>query len=101
MAAEALKLRETVLPDDDKIAVACSWLGFSTDNAGNSAEALPLYKRALKIREKALGPDHPDVAIDLSNLAILYRKQGNNAEALSLLQRALKIREKTPRPQSP
>ena len=29
---------------------------------GRYAEAEPLYKRALAIREKALGPDHPDVA---------------------------------------
>ena len=28
---------------------------------GRYAEAEPLYKRALAIREKALGPDHPDV----------------------------------------
>ena len=28
---------------------------------GRYAEAEPLYKRALGIREKALGPDHPDV----------------------------------------
>ena len=30
---------------------------------GRYADAEPLYKRALAIREKALGPDHPDVAI--------------------------------------
>ena len=27
------------------------------------------HKRALAIREKALGPDHPDVALSLNNLA--------------------------------
>ena len=30
-------------------------------------------KRALAIREKALGPDHPDVATSLNNLAVLYQ----------------------------
>ena len=29
---------------------------------GRYADAEPLYKRSLAIREKALGPDHPDVA---------------------------------------
>ena len=29
---------------------------------GRNAEAEQLYKRALAIGEKALGPDHPDVA---------------------------------------
>ena len=36
---------------------------------GRYAEAEPLYKRSLAIREKALGPDHPDVAQSLNNLA--------------------------------
>jgi hypothetical protein len=29
---------------------------------GRSADAEPLYKRSLAIREKVLGPDHPDIA---------------------------------------
>ena len=29
---------------------------------GRYAEAEPLYRRSLEIREKQLGPDHPDVA---------------------------------------
>ena len=36
---------------------------------GRYADAEPLYKRSLAIREKALGPDHPDVATSLNNLA--------------------------------
>ena len=36
---------------------------------GRYAEAEPLYKRSLAIREKALGPDHPDVGTALNNLA--------------------------------
>ena len=35
--------------------------------------AEPLCQRALKIREKVLGPDHPDSGESLSNLALLYR----------------------------
>ena len=36
------------------------------------AKAEPLLKRALTIRETALGPDHPDLAQSLNNLAGLY-----------------------------
>ncbi len=43
------------------------------DDQGRYAEAEPLYKRSLAIREKALGPDHPDVATALNNLAELYK----------------------------
>ena len=43
---------------------------------GRYGEAEPLYQRALKIREKVLGPEHPDVAHSLNNLAALYHAQG-------------------------
>ncbi len=61
---------------------------------GRYAEAELLYKRALEIREKALGPDHPDVANSLNNLASLYDEQGRYGEAEPLLKRALTILEK-------
>ena len=48
---------------------------------GRYAEAEPLYKRALAIDEKALGPDDPSVGTSLNNLAELYRAQGRYAEA--------------------
>ena len=58
-------------------------------------QALPLYQRALKIREKALGPEHPDTANSLNNLALLYQAMGAYDQALPLYQRALKIMEKS------
>jgi tetratricopeptide (TPR) repeat protein len=51
---------------------------------GRYPEAEPLYKRALAIHEKALGPEHPVVATGLNNLAFLYQAQGRYAEAESL-----------------
>src|SRR6476620_12658040 len=36
---------------------------------GQYANAEPLYKRSLVIKEKVLGPDHPDVAVSLNGLA--------------------------------
>ncbi len=61
---------------------------------GKYAEAEPLYRRSLEIKEKVLGPDHPDVAISLNNLAALYEKQGKYVEAEPLHKRSLEIREK-------
>lgn len=40
-----------------------------------SAEAEPLFRRALEISEVALGQDHPDVAKYLNSLAKLLRFQ--------------------------
>ncbi len=61
---------------------------------GKYAEAEPLYKRALAIWEKALGPEHPDVATSLENYADLLRKTGRVSEAKEMEARAKAIRAK-------
>ncbi|CAN0543301.1 unnamed protein product, partial [Laminaria digitata] len=68
---------------------------------GNYAEAGPLYKRSLAIKEKALGPEHPSVATSLNNLAGLLETQGNYAEAGPLYKRSLAIAEKALGPEHP
>jgi esterase/lipase superfamily enzyme/tetratricopeptide (TPR) repeat protein len=68
---------------------------------GRYADAEPLYKRSLAIREKALGPNHPDVGTLLNNLAELYRVQGRYADAEPLYKRGLAIREKALGPNHP
>jgi CHAT domain-containing protein len=60
---------------------------------GRLAEAEVLYKRALAVREKALGFEHPDVAQTLKNLGGVYRKLGRYVEAEPLTYRALAIQE--------
>ena len=64
-------------------------------------EAEPLLKRAVEIREKALGPAHPDTASSLSDLAGIYSGQGQYKEAEPLLKRALEINEKALGPHHP
>jgi hypothetical protein len=54
-----------------------------------------LYRRALAIREKALGPDHLDVAATLNHYAALLRKMNRAAEADALDARAQAIRATT------
>ena len=44
---------------------------YATYHQGRYANAELLHKRALAIKEMALGPDHPKVAIGLINLADL------------------------------
>ena len=61
---------------------------------GRYAEAEPLYRQSLEIREKKLGYDHPHVAASLNNLANLYRDLGRYAEAEPLYRRSLEIWEK-------
>ena len=60
---------------------------------GRYAIATPLYRCALKIREKVFGDQHPYVATSLNNLAALYRAQARYDEAAPLYHRALEIRK--------
>jgi tetratricopeptide (TPR) repeat protein len=57
------------------------------------AQARPLYKRVLDIREKTLGPDHPHTAESLNNLGVLLQAQGDLTAARPLFERALSIKE--------
>jgi tetratricopeptide (TPR) repeat protein len=59
---------------------------------GQYAQAEPLCKRALAMREKALGTDHPNVAQSLENLAALYKATNRAKEAEALKKRAEAIR---------
>jgi esterase/lipase superfamily enzyme/Flp pilus assembly protein TadD len=93
--------RERYTEAHPKFATAIFWLGYTFKSQGRTAEAEPLFKRALAIEEKALGPDHPDVGTLLNNLAVLYHSEGRYAEAEPLYKRALAIREKALGPDHP
>lgn len=58
------------------------------------AEAEPLFKLTLTIRERLLGSEKAEVAMSLNNLAAIYDHQGRYAEAEPLFKRALAIRER-------
>lgn len=76
------------------IALSFSNLAESYRSTGDYKKAEPLYKQALSIREKALGPDHPDTTMSLRNLAVLYRRMGDYGKAEPLYKRELSIKEK-------
>jgi tetratricopeptide (TPR) repeat protein len=76
-----------------EVASAIALLAILYQAQGRYAEAEPLYRRALTITEKSLGPGHRSVAV-LNNLAELYHAQGRYAEAEVLYKRGLAINEK-------
>jgi hypothetical protein len=59
---------------------------------GQPGRAEPFYRRALTIRQKALGPSHPEVAKTLEDLASVLRKLGRSHEAVALDLQAREIR---------
>lgn len=65
------------------------------------AEAEPLFRRALRIREQSLGLEHPNVATSLNNLAVLLKNTNRVSEAEPLCRRALSIRERRLGPNHP
>lgn len=64
-------------------------------------EALPLAKRALELRQKALAREHPLVVSALNNLALVYMAKGKYADSESLYERALAAQEKAHGADSP
>lgn len=75
--------------------------GIMATTLGRYAEGEPLFRRALEILEKSLGPDDPAVASILYNLATLYFRQGLFSEAEPLHKRSLEMREKSLGPNDP
>ncbi|MEO1366986.1 MAG: tetratricopeptide repeat protein [Acidobacteriota bacterium] len=59
--------------------------------AGDVAEAEPLYRRALDLRTRLLGPTHWLVAVSTSDLARTVASLGRSEEALDLATRAAAV----------
>ena len=90
---DSLALRYCSLEDFDT-ATSLINLAVRYHDKGAYDKAEPLYKRALEIREKVLGPEHLDTAASLNNLAVLYHDKGAYDKAEPLYKQALEIHEK-------
>jgi tetratricopeptide (TPR) repeat protein len=73
----------------------------SLESKGDLAAAEPLFRQAVAIAEKSLGPNHPDTAGSLNNLASLLESKGDYAAAEPLFGRALAIVETSLGPGDP
>ena len=99
--AEAERYYKRAAVNDDENTLYLDAHATILQTLGRYAEAEPLYRRALAIGEKRLGPDHPAVATSLNNLALLLKTQGKYVEAEPLYRRALAIGEKRLGPDHP
>ena len=79
-------------------------LGTALDNLGKLYRDVPQFdinraetplKRALAIRENALGDEHPETAKVFSDLSLLYSYEKKPAEAAEFAVRALPVEEKS------
>ena len=59
------------------------------------------YRKALAIREKALGPEHPSVGNTYTNMVSVFKRQGDLDQARQHQGKALAIQEKALGPRHP
>ena len=69
--------------------------------SGDYAAAVPIARRALEMRESALGSDHTEVAGSLGNLGMLLLNLGDYASSQPVLERSLAIKEEALGPSDP
>jgi len=81
-------------PDRVETAHPLHHLGETYRRTRRCAEALPLYRQALAIRERRIGPDHGDIARSLTVIGLCQMELTRFAEAEDVLKRALAMRER-------
>lgn len=86
---------QLALTEAEKLGEADARLPTSLNNLANClraqgrlTEAEPLYKRALTVKEKAVGPFHKDLVVILENYATLLKVSNRQNEAAKLERRA-------------
>lgn len=93
---EALELNRarSRKPDAEQAAILAN-LATLFDDKGQHADALPLHREALALRQElAGGDDDPAVASSMEHLAICLKEQGDFAAAEPIRREALAIRRK-------
>ena len=78
----------------EELAAALTWLAMAKQGNGRYAEAEPLFRKGLALREQAEGPEHPKTAESLRKLAWLLDYEGHYADAEPLARQAFAIDEK-------
>ena len=73
------------------LATILAWAGQNASQKNDYSEAILLFKQAIDLQYKKLGPKHEYIAMNLINLASAYHDQDNYADALKELERAMKM----------
>jgi tetratricopeptide (TPR) repeat protein/transcriptional regulator with XRE-family HTH domain len=104
LSPHVLALRDT---DPDGVAESDNWAELLHRTGGYFfscaayAQAEPLLRKALLIRQTTLGPEHPDTVSILNNLTMVLLQQSDLSGARQLAEHALAICEKGFGPEHP
>lgn len=91
---DARQKAELAGPEYPCLSASLGGIGDALFGQGLYAEAVPVYRRVLKITEAALGPDHPEVATALVHLGDAHFRATHDTSAEPILRRALIIRKR-------
>lgn len=91
---QALEQLDNVGDEDSRVALTLDQLAESLCQLGKRAQAIPIRRHLVEIREKVLGADHIEVANSLNSLAELYYSMGKFEHAQPLSERIMDIYEK-------
>jgi CHAT domain-containing protein/tetratricopeptide (TPR) repeat protein len=94
LAQHVLELAKQRGPDHPDVASSLNSLAELFRKQGRFAEAEPLHRQALSIRERMLRPNHPDIDMSLNYLVEVYRGLNQFGDAQLLYEHWLGIREK-------
>jgi tetratricopeptide (TPR) repeat protein len=86
---------------EDRLAHLLNEVASFHHDSGDFGPAGPLFRRALEVRERVLGPEHPDTLTSVNNLAGLLESKGDCAGAEPLYRRALEAKERGLGPEHP
>lgn len=101
VAREALAaLGPPVSAPGTDLATADLWLADALKGQSRLAEAEALYRQALELRRRLVGPETADTAAAMESLALGLMAEGKYNEAEALMRQALAIDERTPGSQS-
>ena len=88
-------------PDAAEVGAALNGLGWVQLDLGDLSVARATLERALRIRERTLGPNHLRTSQTLAHLGRLYRDLGEYDQARATFERALRIQERVLGPDHP
>jgi tetratricopeptide (TPR) repeat protein len=90
----AMKILQLAAPESREMASALDLRGQLLDDQNKYADAEPLLKRALVMRQKLLDADDPQLEVSFEHLAEHYRKTGGTADAEAFQKQADAIQGK-------
>ncbi len=91
---QALQQLDGAEDRDSRVALTLDQLAEALCQLGRRAQAIPVRRYLVDVREKVLGKDHIEVANSLNSLAELYYSMGKFKEAQPLSERIMEIYEK-------